>query len=110
MEILSFSVSLLAFNQRAFLIAQYRVAQSTILTHGKHPKRHIMIPCKTNGRGVAIVQVLAESDPTLPGRIRESAESWYRIFEDRGEDGACEVLLIFGRALADKELFPSTDS
>ncbi len=60
--------------------------------------------------GVAIVQVLAESDPTLPGRIRDSAESWYRIFEDRGEDGACEVLLIFGRALADKELFPSTDS
>ena len=60
--------------------------------------------------GVAIVQVLVESDPTLPARMHEAAESWYREFEDRGEDHACDALLRFGRALVDPQLFPSSNS
>ena len=55
---------------------------------------------------VGIVQILAESDSTIPGRLNTYAAEWYEKLSERGEPHGAEMVYMFGRAMIDPELFP----
>lgn len=54
---------------------------------------------------VCIAQTLAESDPTIPERLKPRLDHWYHELSDRGEPHGAELMYMFRRALSDPELF-----
>lgn len=55
----------------------------------------------TEALALCIAGVLCERDPSLLSGFQESAETLYRILDDRGDHEAAAMVGAFGRALID---------